>query len=155
MNYPKYPLRESRNSTLFEFTSVGDKGSIQKIIRFSATESENIYNLGFGNKVSVVDKNFTVDDTTINDNGDRDKILATIAQAIKIFTRSYPENYVYFTGNSSSRNRLYRMAISVNLKELSKEFVIFGILYDGYLNSTKVISFDPRENFAGFLIKRK
>lgn len=155
MNYPKYILRESKNSTVFEFSSVGRNGTIQKIIRFSSTDTENVFNLGFGDKVNVKGDEYVVDDSTITDNGDRNKILATIAVTVKMFTGLYPENYVYFTGNSSSRNRLYRMAISVNLNELSEEFVIFGILHDDVLKATKAVPFNSHDEFVGFLIKRK
>jgi hypothetical protein len=77
----------STNATVFGFTSTGPKGEIKKIIQFSKTHDENIYNLAFGN----VKQDGSIDDITANDNRDRDKILATVAAAVYDFTERYPE----------------------------------------------------------------
>ena len=68
----------STNSTVFEFLSTGPKGEIKKIVQFSETQAKQIFNLSFGN----INEDGTIDDTTANDNKDRDKILATVAAVV-------------------------------------------------------------------------
>lgn len=152
MDYPKYSLENNFDSTLFEFSSIGRKGVIKKVIRFSQTNHSLVYNLGFGDKLIEGDGIF-IDDKAISDNGDRDKILATIANAIFVFTAYYPERYIYFTGVTPARMRLYRIAISNNLKELSLRFSIFGIVEDKNSKETAVV-FSASGHYKGFLIKK-
>jgi len=156
MNYPKYGLTSNNDFTVFKFISTGKNGIITKIIKFTKTNNEFVFNLGFGDKsILATDKDLVVDDIAISNNGDRNKILATIANAVFVFTKNYPERYVYFTGTTSVRTRLYRMVISNNFKELSSVFHIFGIVHDQKSNKNEAINFDHGKNFIGFLIKRK
>jgi hypothetical protein len=136
----------STNATVFEFTSSGPKGEIKKIIQFSETKAENIFNLAFGN----VNEDGSIDDVTTNDNKDRDKILATVAAAVYDFTGRYPEHYVFFTGSSGERTRLYRMALTINQQELTETFDIWGLREEGGFEV-----FEKRRSYNGFLIKRK
>ena len=136
----------SSNATVFEFTSIGPKGEIKKIIQFTETKADHIFNLAFGN----IREDSTIDDTTTNDNKDRDKILATVAAVVYQFTQRYPDNYVFFTGSSPERTRLYRMALTINYDDLAKTFEIWGLREE--------VGFEPFEkrwNYTGFLIKRK
>ena len=50
MNLPKYDIRTSETVFIYEFTSVGTKGSIQKMIDFQYTNLKDFYNLAFGDK---------------------------------------------------------------------------------------------------------
>lgn len=139
-------LDVSSNSTVFEFTSTGPKGDILKIIQFSQTEINNVYNLGFGN----IRNDGSIDDTTTNDNKDRDKILATVASAVNEFTDRFPHRQVFFTGSTKERTRLYRMAITINYEVLSTDYEIWGLKDEGLFEP-----FVKRRQYAGFLIKRK
>ena len=136
----------STNATVFEFTSTGPKGEIKKIIQFSETKAKHIFNLAFGN----VNDDGSIDDVTANDNKDRDKILATVASAVYDFTKRYPEQYVFFTGSSKERTRLYRMALTINHEELAATFDIWGLQEEGGFEP-----FEKRRSYTGFLIKRK
>ena len=136
----------STNATVFEFTSSGPKGNIKKLIQFSQTKDKNVFNLAFGN----IQENGSIDDVTTNDNKDRDKILATVAAAVLDFTERYPERYVFFTGSSIERTRLYRMALTINYKELAETFNIWGLRDEGGFEP-----FEKRRSYTGFLIKRK
>lgn len=114
----------STNATVFEFTSKGPKGEIKKIIQFTETARNNIFNLSFGN----IQEDGSLDDSTTNDNKDRDKILATVAAAVYDFTKNYPKAYVFFTGSSHERTRLYRMAITINFSELIATLKVWGLI---------------------------
>lgn len=123
MNIPKYELLTNKDVTLFTFKSKGINGEIDKGIVYKATKNSNIYNLGFGDLVfDPIQKKYIIDDFAISDNGDRDKVLATVAKSAYIFSEKYPEKIIFFKGSTKSRTRLYRRAISLNLKELSETF---------------------------------
>jgi hypothetical protein len=111
----------SSNSMIYEFTSIGPKGNIKKIVQFSHTQEKDIYNLAFGN----ITTDGSIDDFTTNNNKDRDKILATIAAIVFDFTSCFPKCYIFFVGSTKERTRLYRMAIVLNLEELNKTFIIW------------------------------
>ncbi|KGO85742.1 hypothetical protein Q765_15105 [Flavobacterium rivuli WB 3.3-2 = DSM 21788] len=156
MNYPKYNLATNTDATVFEFVSEGTKGTIVKAIVYTVTDSEMVYNLGFGDKIILDEETgeIDVDDSVISDNGDRDMVLATVAKSAYIFTEIYPERALFFMGSTVSRTRLYRMAISKNFEEISKTFSIFGAILqvDGGIVD---VPFDSKTDFYGFLIKRK
>jgi len=50
MRLPKYQLSSSDLFLTYEFTSEGQNGIIQKIVRYEATNIEGVYNLAFGDK---------------------------------------------------------------------------------------------------------
>jgi hypothetical protein len=136
----------STNATVFEFTSTGPRGNIKKIIQFTPTNARDVFNLAFGN----INEDGSIDDTTANDNKDRDKILATVAAAVYDFTERFPDVFVFFTGSTNERTRLYRMAITINFEELTDNFSIWGLTEkDGFEH------FEKRRSYSGFLIKKK
>ena len=133
-------------ASLFEFTSSGPKGDIKKIVQFEETASKYIWFLSFGN----INEDGTLDDTTINDNKDRDKILYTVAKIVFDFTEKYPDRYIFFTGSSLGRIRLYRMVITLKFEELTKMFMIWGIDKNG-----KPGQFEKNQEYYAFFVKRK
>jgi uncharacterized protein DUF6934 len=149
MKYEMYTeLLVSSDFLVYEFSSIGPKGIIPKMIKFSPYD-DIIYNLAFGTK----DKDDNIDDLARDNNNDRDKILATIVFALRVFFDKYPNNYVYFTGSTRERTRLYRMAITNNIEELNIDFEITGTFTAEHLYNT--IPFEKGVNFFGFLVRRK
>jgi hypothetical protein len=120
-------------------------------------QNPEIVNLGFGDKININEHmgTFDIDDVNITDNGDRNIILATVANATYIFTELYPDKFIFFSGSCKIRTRLYRIAISSNYTELVKTFFIFGILQNSHTGKYYNVSFRNDTNFIGFLIKRK
>lgn len=150
MNYDKYDsISGSKDSLEFGFTSEGPRGKFKKIVQFTQTDDPSIFNLGFGDKL----ENGDIDDLIRNDNKDRNKILATIVAIIYEFTSIYSDKNVFFSGSTPERTRLYRMAISLNLNELEKDFEIFGVNFDGYRYVVNL--FESNKNYDGFIVKRK
>lgn len=143
--------------TIFEFISSGVKGEVYKIIKFTVTKNPEIINLGFGDKINFNEETgaFSIDDLNITHNGDRDIILATIANATYRFTELNHDKFIFFSGSCKIRTRLYRMVISNNLKELEIIFDIFGIIQNGQTGKYETVSFNSQMTFVGFLIKRK
>jgi len=145
MDLPKYQLSAENSLTVFEFVSVGSKGKIPKLILFSETHLKDFYNLGFG------DKNLEtgdVDDKVVSDNGDSDKVLATVVSAVYAFTDLNPNTWVYATGSTKARTRLYRMGISKYYKKIKEDFELYGLKDD------KWIEFDKKIDFEAFVVKR-
>jgi hypothetical protein len=146
-HYNRYHFLDiSTYAASFEFISSGPKGDIKKTIQFTQTKAKRVYNLAFGN---IKDNGF-IDDITTNDNKDRDKILATVFAVVLDFTERFPDSYVFFTGSTKERIRLYRIAITLNHEELTQFFDIWG-LYE----NDNFESFEKNKNYFGFLLKRK
>jgi hypothetical protein len=147
MKYQTYEGTIAKDCSSFDFISIGRKGRIRKRIMFNHTEKGEFASL------TLVDlrNDGTFDDTVVTDNGDRDKILATVAKAIRIYTDKYPDKWVVFRGNTDARTRLYRVAITLHFDELSKEFVICGAV----LNDNKPHLFSVGVPYVAFLVKKK
>lgn len=131
--------------SVFDFFSTGRNGAILKRIVFIKTERDNVYSLVFGD----VDNDGKVDYYSVSNNGDRNIILATIVKAVGGYTQKYPDRWIFFSGSTNERTRLYRMAVGLNLEELSAEFEIYAYV-DG-----QIVPFVKNMKIDGFLIKRK
>lgn len=146
MNLPKYQLKSTKKLHVFQFTSEGVKGKIPKLIEFTETNLHDFYNLAFGDKDIKTGK---LNDEVITNNGDAEMVLATVVSAVYAFTDKYPDAWVYATGSTKTRTRLYRIGINKYLKEIEKDFHVFGDLGDGWQAYKKDI------NYEGFAVKRK
>jgi hypothetical protein len=146
MKYDVYKDIEVRDEfSVFDFVSTGERGNILKRVAFNETEKAGVYNLAFGD----VDKDNRIDDFAVTDNGDRNKVLATIAVIVETYTRKYPDRWIIFRGSTRERNRLYRMAIALHADELSA-------LYDIWVyKDERLILFDKNVIMSAFLIIRK
>ncbi|MBX7180776.1 MAG: hypothetical protein K1X82_01595 [Bacteroidia bacterium] len=146
MKLPKYPLASSDKLLTFEFISEGNNGLIYKIVRYQPTNLKNVYNLAFG------DKNLStgeIDDTVISNNGDSEKVLATVVATIYAFTDKYPDAWIYATGSTKARTRLYRMGITRFLSEVNSDFEVLGEGVDDWEPFIKDVDYE------GFLVRRK
>ena len=106
MKFDKYSLKAEDSLTVFEFVSEGPNGLIRKIIHFQVTNQPDVYNLAFGDKNADTGE---IDDLVISNNGDTDKVLATVVGALYAFFDKHPDAFVYATGSTQARTRLYRM----------------------------------------------
>jgi hypothetical protein len=88
MKFPKYPLASSDKFTTFEFTSEGTKGLIHKLVRFQQTNVKGVYNLAFGDKDNTTGD---IDDEVVSNNGDSEKVLATVVATVYAFSDQYPD----------------------------------------------------------------
>ncbi len=132
---------------LFQFDSIGVKGRITKVIQFIPMDLEDFFNLGFGDLNPATGE---IDDLAVSNNGDSEKVLATVANALYLFTEEYPEAMVTIIGNSKARSRLYRMGISKYFDEVSQTFDIYGDVEGVYWEKLQ-----PNKNYARFLVTRK
>lgn len=126
----------------YEFFSEGQNGRIRKIVQYQKM-MDNIYNLTFGDWNVYHQK---IDDKTISNNNDREKVLFTVASTVIIFLTYYPGTAVYFEGSTPSRTRLYQMGINANLHIISPRFNILGI------SNNISEPFKAGKNYEAFLI---
>lgn len=147
MNYEYYrDFTFTDDLSEFKFTSVGKNGPIRKGVVF-LPEDSNIYNLAFGD----LKENGEIDDFSISNNGDRNKILATIKRIVDVYTERYHDRIIHFTGSTKERTRLYRMAIGVNLEALSEKFEIYMKIHGSLI----LQPFQKNLQASSFLVKRK
>ncbi|MBL7758273.1 MAG: hypothetical protein JNL59_12795, partial [Chitinophagaceae bacterium] len=81
MNLNRYELVADSRHEQFEFYSDWDAGCIRKVVLFEKI-APYLYNLSFGDWSDV--KN-ALNDQCVSNNGDRDKVLVTVAHAVMNF----------------------------------------------------------------------
>ncbi len=146
MKYEVYrDINTTKDYSEFDFISVGKNGTIHKRIVFEPMQMKGIYSVA----LLDVDKNGSIRDDTIGNNGDRDKILASVAYTVEIYLGKYPERWVYFRGNTSGKTRLYRMAVGLNIDELVLKFDIYAEQVDG------IVPFQKNVPLLGILGRKK
>lgn len=145
MKIDKYDLKAGRDLTVFEFVSEGTNGAIPKLILIQSTTEPNLYNLAFGDK----DRTTGTLNMAVSNNGDTDKVLATVIAALYAFFDWYPNAFVYASGSTVSRTRLYRMGITRFYKEMGRDFYLYGRVGDDFP------AFEIGKEYSGFLARRK
>lgn len=147
MKHPRYHYRSEELLLFYEFISEGPKGLIKKVVEYTETSTENVYNLGFGDYDEATK---SINDLSVSNNGDSLKVLATVASTVYAFTEKYPKAWILATGSTSVRTRLYRMGITNNLAEISEDFIVLG--YNSYENWEEFII---GEDYEAFLLTKK
>lgn len=146
MNLDRYDLTVGESQMIFEFTSEGPKGTTKKVVIYSKTHLHNFYNLGFGDKDNETG---FVDDLAVTNNGDRLKVLATVAATVVVFSNQFPDASIFATGSTKARTRLYRIGIGSIFEEIKLNFDVYGLLNNEWLPISKNVEFE------GFLIRKK
>jgi hypothetical protein len=146
MNIDKYPLAIGDSSMVYEFYSECVKGRVRKLVIYRETYLLNFYNLGFGDGHG---EDGIINDSVITNNGDSQKVLATVASTLLHFTDKFPKAKVIAVGRTKSRTRLYRIGISNNLEMIKKDFEVFGWKGNAWQ------PFDKNVEYEAFFVKRK
>jgi hypothetical protein len=144
MNHPKYPVFTDDKYEYF-FVSEGPRGKISKGVVYSPLGG-NLFNLGFGD---WNEKLKDLDDSTRSNNGDRDKVLMTVASTALDFTDEFPGAEIFIEGSTSARTRLYQMGIGDNILAINKNFEVKGSINGSWE------PFQKGRNYDAFLIRRK
>jgi hypothetical protein len=131
---------------VFEFVSEGPKGKIHKLVQYGETNLKDLYNLAFGDKDLRTGE---INDSIISNNGDSEKVLATVVATVYAFTDRHFDAWIYATGSSRSRTRLYRMGLTKYLTVIEENFELYG-QKDGEWEI-----FQKEVNYEAFLAKRK
>ncbi|NML23215.1 hypothetical protein HHL16_20220 [Pseudoflavitalea sp. G-6-1-2] len=146
----KYDFEANDTFDSFSFESQGKNGTIKKRIDYRAfsrlPNGDPVYNLGFGDWTEETE---LLDDTSISNNGDRDKVLATVAYTLISFNEKNGNIPVYARGVTPAKNRLYQMGINANLKEIKTMFDVYGS------KDNQWVEFEPGCNYEAFLVIKK
>lgn len=146
----RYEYETGPSFQQFVFYSEGPKGRIRKVILYTFLgniDGDDYYNLGFGD-YNEAEKN--INDLSISNNKDRDKILATVAITTLEFTSHFPSCKIVAEGSTPVRTRLYQISIMKHFKEIIQLFDIHGLTEEkGWT------PFAAGENYLAFLIARK
>jgi hypothetical protein len=146
MKLTNYPLSAEDNLKTFEFISEGPNGLIRKMVQFTPTNLQGFYILAFGDKDS---KTGELDDLAISNNNDTERILATVAATVYAFTDKYSDAWIYATGSTKARTRLYRMGINKYFTQARKDFEILGQTEKHWE------AYEKDKDYDGFLVRRK
>lgn len=148
MNLEHYDYFTNNKFKDYEFYSEGPNGKIKKSIHYTKIEKAElpIHNLAFGDKNA--DTN-VIDDLIISNNKDKDLILATVAHTINEFCSNHVDQYVFATGSTPARTRLYQMGISKLWDQISVDFDLLG------LKDHKWAPFMYGINYDAFMVKKK
>ena len=146
MVLPRYELKSDETLMVFEFTSVGQNGAIHKIVQYSETNLKGFYNLGFGDKNLETGE---IDDCVISNNGDSQKVLATVAATVYAFTERYANVWIYATGSTKSRTRLYRIGLTTHLEEILQDYELYGQRGGEWQTFVKGVEYEA------FLVRRR
>lgn len=146
MKKDRYEIKADTSLFVFEFVSKGPKGEIVKLVQYSETNFVGIYNLGFGDKN---ERTSDADDHVITNNGDSQKVLATVATTVYAFLDKHPKAWIYATGSNNIRTRLYRIGITNNLAEITRDFEVFGLANNAWY------PFEKGVEYEAFLLKKK
>lgn len=146
----RYDYEIGKSYKQYEFYSTGPNGNIRKIIMYrylGRWEGIDYYNLGFGDYDERVKK---VNDLSISDNQDMEKVLATVAFTTLTFFTHFPGCKIIAEGSTPGRTRLYQMGISKHHKTISEIFDIQGLTHnEGW------IEFKRGRNYLAFSITEK
>lgn len=119
---------------------------VPKLVQYSETNLKDLYNLAFGDKDHETGQ---INDLIISNNGDSEKVLATVVATVYSFTDRYSAAWIYATGSTRSRTRLYRMGISKYLSEIQQDFELYGQKQGNWEE------FKDKAEYEAFLVKRK
>jgi hypothetical protein len=165
MTIERYQTENDKDESRYTFTSVG-KETIEKIvvyqqfpltkvIELGLNEDFEVYNLAFGDRIAGTD-NFT--DENISNNGDSDKVLATVIYTIFDFWKHNPNTLVWFEGSDPEdqngikkglRTRLYQRKMERFIEDIEAVAYILG-KYNNQLEE-----FVKGKKYDAFLIIKK
>jgi hypothetical protein len=85
----------------------------------------------------------------ITDNNYSEKVLATVVAAVYAFCDKFPQAWIYATGSTATRTRLYKMGINKYFEIVEDDFEIFGLTQNEWERFIK------GKNYQAFVVKRK
>ena len=144
MKQPYYKFEADENRLFFAFESENQGHVVQKLVEYVPIGG-NVYNLAFGD----ADENGEINDLSVTNNKDMERVLATIIQTTLVFFETYPSKVLFFSGSTAARTRLYQIVIKREYQLLSERFVIEGI------KDSKREQIQETKNYEAFLVKLK
>jgi hypothetical protein len=144
MESPHYEFEYAIPREVYLFVSKGKHGDVKKMVKFQMIRND-VANLGFGD---CKDDGLDFDDLIITDNGDMERVLATVIKITATFLWKNPYVSVYISGSTNTRNRLYRIIIGNNLETISKDYEVWGYCCGAWC------PFEKNVNYEAFLVSK-
>ena len=158
MQIEKYYTETTVGNLVYTFESIG-KTVIKKVVQYSKIpptyiglpSNANVYNLAFGDWDDEIND---FKDTITSNNGDMEKVLATVANTANLFWSEYPNTFIYFEGSHPKgkeliRTYLYQKKLNRYFDDISKVALVFGLSENGWE------MFTANKNYNAFLILQK
>ena len=124
MNLQRYEFVRKRTYKEYFFYSEGPMGQIRKIVRFILLSyNPPYYNLVLGDWDEALND---IDDISVTNNGDTEKVLATVAAIIFDFIDIFKNARVITEGNTPARTRRYQIGINKYWGDIEKIFYKIG-----------------------------
>lgn len=158
MQIEKYEIRTEIEGLKYFFNSVG-KSTIEKVVEYQKlspydiiglglSPQMEIYNLAFGDRIAGTND---YSDQITSNNGDTDKVLATVADTAFEFWNYFPNAFILFQGSNPAhqeglRTYLYQRKLERFFEEISESAHIYGIF------KTQLEEFEKGKKYSGFLI---
>ncbi len=117
-----YDYLPSNRLTYFSFKSLGPKGTIHKIVRFTHMD-EDVWNLGFGDL-----RKGKLDTEVVSNNQDLVKVISTVAELVRVFLQKYPERTIQIVPVDFKRKKLYNAVFARHWHEIRPQFYVMGLL---------------------------
>ena len=148
MNLERYDYERKRTYKEYFFYSEGPKGRILKVVRFILVYGypASYYNIIMGDWNKELND---IDDLSVSNNGDAEKVLATIAGIILDFTGIFNNAKVHVIGSTFSRTRRYQIGVNKFRHEIEKIFYVYGRIGEEWM------PFQKNTNYDAFFIIRK
>ena len=117
-----YPYFEVIPKTYYAFESVGEQGTVTKIVQFKFL-GDNVWNLGFAD----LKNDGSIDGLVVTNNQDVHKVLRTVAKIAIDFLAQYPDSILQIIPAEEKRKRVYNGLFRKYFTEIDTFFNIFGI----------------------------
>lgn len=144
MGKPHYKVEYSVARKAYLFVSEGKHGNVYKVVKFQLIQN-NMYNLAFGD---WKEHSSDFDDLAVTDNGDMEMVLSTVIKITVMFLSANPDVYVYFTGSTAARTRLYRIILGNIADIASEQYRIWGKQGGSW------VPFEKNVNYEAFLVSK-
>lgn len=123
MGTPPYKY-EKQNQVSYSFVSKGRRGVITKIVQFTPTSINGIFNLAYGDLLPEGD----IDDKANSNNGDMIKVLGTVIEIVKEFTSTKGNIKIVFAGSTAVRTKLYYRILKNYRQMFEKDFILSAFI---------------------------
>ncbi len=105
-----YPVHYNDGvSHQFWFVSTGKRNILKCVQLDMMEETEEYYHLSL---LDFDHEQGCLREDIVSNNGDTNRVLSTVAHCMILFLHRFPETKIIFTGNSRSRDRLFRIQMN-------------------------------------------
>lgn len=144
MHISPYKVLHTKLSQHYLFVSKGPQGSIMKKVQFEEID-DGIFNIEFGDLHPDDDR---IVHSSRTNNGDAEKVLATVAFITLHFLEQKPRAILYSKGETPSKTRLYQLLILKHWNDIQSMVRVIGFI------DNKWEPFERGKNYTAFAVRK-